>query len=63
MVEYDAQSSPAKIWVNKVRLNALSIFELGYLIIAGLRSITNLHFTVFIHFKEILNLFLCEMSK
>jgi len=46
-----------------VRLNALIIFELGYLIIAGLRSITNLHFTVFIHFKEILNLFLCEMSK
>ncbi len=50
MVELDHQRSAANTLVNKMRLD-IFVF-LTYLIIAGLRHILSLHFTVLIHFDE-----------
>ncbi len=50
MIELDHQRSAAKTLVNKMGLDTFVL--LTYLIIAGLRHILNLHFTVLIHFDE-----------
>ncbi len=50
MIELDHQRSAAKTLVNKMGLDTLCC--LTYLIIAGLRHILSLHFTVLIHFDE-----------
>ncbi len=50
MVEMDHQRSAANTLVNKMRLDIFVL--LTYLIIAGLRHILSLHFTVLILFDE-----------
>ncbi len=50
MAELDHQSSAAKTLVNNMGLD--TFVYLTYLIIAGLRHILSLHFTILIHFDE-----------
>ncbi len=49
MVELDYQRSAAKTLVSKMGLDT---FVILHLIIAGLRHILSLHFTVLIHLEE-----------
>ncbi len=51
MVELDHQRSAENTLVNKMRLDIFVLFNI-YLIIAGLRHILSLHFTVLIHFDK-----------
>ncbi len=50
MVELDLQRSAANTLVNKMRLDICVLFNI--LIIAGLRHILSLHYTVLIHLDE-----------
>ncbi len=52
MVELDHQSSAANTMVNKMRLDIFVLFNIFNLIIAGLRHILSLHFTVLIIFDK-----------
>ncbi len=52
MIELHNQRSAANILVNKMRLDIFVLFNIQYLIIAGLRHILSLHFTVLINFDE-----------
>ncbi len=51
MVELDQQRSAAKTLVNKMGLDTFVLYNI-ILIIAGLRHILSLYFTVLIHFDE-----------
>ncbi len=52
MVELDHQSSAANTMYNKMRLYIFVLFNIFNLIIAGLRHILSLHFTVLIIFDK-----------
>jgi len=54
MVELDYQKTLA----NKVRLNKVYVYYLTYLLIAGLCNILSLHLTVFIHFEEVIYIYI-----
>jgi len=51
MIELDSQRSAANTFFYKMSLD-IYLCCLTYLIIAGLRHILSLHFTVLIHFDE-----------